>query len=76
MLVYLFYPNFHDIICRSSTPVALSEREVEWLGDSITARKYCLYIPKDNSTVRSINYLNLHLHWKKKFIVFSTILHP
>ena len=49
MLVYLFYPNFYNIICRSSTPVALSEREVEWLGDSITARKYCFYIPEDRS---------------------------
>jgi len=56
VLVYLFYPNFYDIICRSSTPVALSEREVEWLGDSITARKYCLYIPEDRSKMKGITF--------------------
>jgi len=51
VLVYLFYPNFYDIIRRSAAPIALSEREVEWFGDSITAREYCLYIPEYRSTM-------------------------
>lgn len=65
VLVYLFYFNFYDIICRSFILVVFYEREVEWFGDFIIVRKYCFYIFKDNSIIKSINYFNLYLYCKK-----------
>lgn len=52
MYHYLFSSNLHHFITGGSTPIGLSEREVEWPGDAITPRKNRLNVPEKRTKVR------------------------